>query len=202
MKGLVLLLIAVLSVAALTLGFGLGTASGSDPHGACGDGVVSIVGSADLVTYDASPNLVDGVCVKAGNIQLHTLYTADFTNACYAVTGIGTSVVTVTRLGEGRECQGISHIDVTTSAPTPTPTPTPSATPTPTPSPTPTTTPTPTPTAGTSTSETPLSLPSTGGEPSESGGAGLVETLTWVGFALAGAGLAMSAVWFLIKRRN
>ena len=58
---------------------------------------------------------------------------------------------------------------------TSTPTPTPSATPTPTPSPTPTSTPTGTPTVSTSTSETPLSLPNTGGEPSESGG------LDWLG---------------------
>lgn len=178
---LILLPLAVLRVA------------GADPigggHGACDGGTVSIGGSADLVTYNAGNNIIDGVCVKAGNTAQHDYYTADVNTGCYAISGIGTSVVIVTRLGEGRECQGLSHIDVTTApTPTSTPTPTPSATPTPTPSPNPTTTPTPTPTASTSTSETPLSLPNTGaGAVRDEGGTNWLSIA--LGLSLLAAGL-------------
>ncbi|KKM66558.1 hypothetical protein LCGC14_1479960, partial [marine sediment metagenome] len=71
--------------------------------------------------------------------------------------GVGTSVVTVTRLGGGNACQGISHIDVLLGQETPTPTPTPTSTPPPTPSPTPISTPTPSPTL--SPTPTPTSTP-------------------------------------------
>lgn len=147
----------------------LASANGGQ-HGACESGVLSIEGSQDLVSYNASPGIVTGVCLKAGNTQQHVLYVVDLTNECYSIAGIGTSTVTVTRLGEGRECQGISHIDVLIEAPAATPTPTPpTLTPTPTPASTPTpipvsiATPTPEP-VGSSTSQ-PASFPDTGGEP-------------------------------------
>ena len=75
---------------------------------------------------------------------------------------------------------------------TPTPTPPPSATPTPTPTLTPTPTTTPTPTADTSTLETPLSLPNTGGESSGSGG------LDWVAIFMMVAGIAGVAMGTVI----
>ena len=143
-----------------------GTQSAADGgHGACDGGIVSIAPINDnLATYDAGGNTITGLCLKAGNTETHTFIVKNVTTGCYTISGIGTSVVTVTRLGEGRECQAISHIDVLVSSftPTPTPTPTPEPTPTPTPEPTPTPVadPTPTPTA-----PVPVTLPDTGGEP-------------------------------------
>ncbi len=172
--------IAIIAVGAFTFGFSVRDAFGDPNHGVCSSGVTSIESSADLVTYDAGTNIVDGVCLKAGNTEKHTFFDADVTTECYAISGIGTSAVTVTRLGEGRECQGISHIDVTLRSPTPTPTPTPTETPTPTPTntptPTPTSTPLPTPTpdatptptltpVATSALQAPAAFPDTGGEP-------------------------------------
>ncbi len=155
--------ITAVTITALAL---VGRADANGGHGACDGGVVSIAGTADLVTYDASPDIVVGVCVKAGNTALHDYYTSDVDTGCYAINGVGTQVVTVTRLMEGRECQGLSHIDVLTNTTTPTPTPTPSVTSTPTPSPSPTPTPTFTdPASPTPTSGTPLRLPSTGDRP-------------------------------------
>ncbi len=143
-------------------------------HSACDNGIVSIAPvSKDLATYNAGNDIVTGLCLKAGNTQLHTFFTADTTTDCYNISGIGTSVVTVTRPGEGsRECQAISHIDVLVATPTPTPTstprptPTPPPTPEPTPTPSPTATPTPTPVAEpTPTPPVPVTFPDTGGEP-------------------------------------
>ncbi|KKK57264.1 hypothetical protein LCGC14_3056220 [marine sediment metagenome] len=187
MKGLGWLLaffIALIAVGAFTLGFSLEDAFG-EHHGVCSSDVTSIEGSDDSVTYNAGTDVVDGMCLKAGNTQQHTFFDVDANTGCYAINGIGTSVVIVTRLGEGSECQGISHIDVMLrpqETPTPIPTPTPRETPTPTPTNTPTTTPTstpsptstpdatPTPTltpAATSTFQAPVAFPNTGGEPAE-----------------------------------
>jgi len=89
---------------------------------------------------------------------------------CYDVSGIGTSTVTVTRIGDGPECQAISFVmficqeltptatATATATPTETSTPTSTATSTPTSTPTVTETPTSTPTAtatGTSATATP-----------------------------------------------
>ena len=194
------ILAAALTIAAAITAIALlaasSVASGEGGHGACDDGVVDISAG----TYDASPDIVVGVCIKAGNTQLHNLYTVDYVGECYDVEGIGTSTATVTRKGEGRTCQGISHIDVLTSTATPTPTPTPSATPTPTPSPIPTPTltpidPTPTPTSG-----TPQAFPNTGGEGSEPGG------IDWLAVAMLLAGIASAAggavlLWSAIRRK-
>ena len=162
-------------------------------HDACDGGIVSIAPiSNDLATYDAGNDVVTGLCLKAGRTETHTFFAADTTTDCYDIVGIGTSVVTVTRPGEGsRECQAISHIDVLvtsftptptptpiceecgtptpTPTPEPTPTPTPEPTPTPAPTPTPEPTPTPTPVADPTPTPTvplvPVTLPDTGGEP-------------------------------------
>jgi hypothetical protein len=95
-------------------------------------------------------------------------FTADGTNGCYSVEGIGTQSISAQRIGDGPNCQQISHVlvlwkDEATDTPTPTATDTPTptrtstatATPTDGPSPTPTitvsptpVTPTPTPTDG------------------------------------------------------
>jgi hypothetical protein len=145
----------------------------ADPHSPCTGGVVGIGPDAgqNIATYDASPDIVTGVCIKSGSnmfggghSELFTQDTANIEN-CYAITGIGTSGVTVQRMGTaGPDCQGISHIDVLVGAPTPTPTPAPS--PSPTPSPTeqpPGQTPTATPTPGVlGETRGPTALPATG----------------------------------------
>ena len=113
----------------------------ADPHSPCTGGIVGIEPDAaqNIATYDASPDIVTGVCIKSGTMfagdhsQLFTEDTANIEN-CYTITGIGTSSVTVQRTGTaGPGCQGISHIDVLVGAPTPTPTPAPSPSPTPSP---------------------------------------------------------------------
>jgi len=149
------------------------TGADADPHNPCTGGVVDIQPDAgqNIATYDASPNIVTGVCIKSGvnmfgggHSQLFTQDTANI-ESCYTITGIGTSTVTVQRTGSpGSTCQGISHIDVMVGQPTPTSTPGSTPTPTSTPASTPTPTSTPGPTA-TSTStpgptETPASTPS------------------------------------------
>ena len=150
------------------------TGADADPHNPCTGGVVDIQPDAgqNIATYDASPNIVTGVCIKSGvnmfgggHSQLFTQDTANI-ESCYTITGIGTSTVTVQRTGSpGSTCQGISHIDVMVGQPTPTPTSTPGSTPTPTSTPastpTPTSTPgsTPTPTSTPGPTETPTTQP-------------------------------------------
>jgi len=169
-------------VLALTLGalaLLWGTAGATGGHGACDGGVVSIVGTDNLVSYDASPNIITGVCIKSGTNMFFGEHSEVVrknivAEGCYTIDGINTSVVMVIRPdGGGRYCQGISHIDVLTVTPTPPPTPT--STPTPFTAehcgmndrapdapdcPTPTATPTVTPML---TSGIPSALPSTGG---------------------------------------
>ena len=171
-------------------------------HGDCTGGVVSISpDSADQATYDAGSDIVTGVCIKSGVYMWggnHSpLFTSDATNilACYSVSGIGSSSLTVLRTGAASStCQAISHIDVIVETPAPTPTPT--STPGPTPAPTPISTPTPTPPAATSPAATavlgevrgPTALPATGGTPAY----GNSSSLPWLAAAIGG--LAMAAV--------
>lgn len=75
-------------------------------------------GSEDLATFDAGAgNIVEGVCIKSGenmfegNKHSAVLGNGTYENGCYTVTGVGTQSVTVTRIGSGPNCQGISHID-------------------------------------------------------------------------------------------
>ena len=170
-------------------------------HGVCNGGVVSITGTDDLVTYAADSSIITGVCVKAGNTYRHTFFTTDVNTGCYDIKGIGTSKITVERLREGRTCQGLSHIDVLSSAtPTVTVTPIVSVTTTPTPRSTPTSTsgqagamiPTSTPIGSGSTpiTEMPSALPSTGGEGSDGGGIGLLHVYA-VFLSAWGAGMIL-----------
>lgn len=96
---------------------------------------------------------VDGVCIKSGSgmfgdTHSESLANGTYESGCYQVTGVGTNTVTVTKLLDGSECKGISHLDIYYSRSQVTPTPTETITPTPTdrvtPTPTETITPTPT----------------------------------------------------------
>jgi hypothetical protein len=120
-----------------------GSATANRPKERCAPGGSRVEGG-DPVTEFTAPagQVVTGVCVKAGT-GLST-FILDGAGICYSVSGIGTGSVTVTRIGEGPVCKGISHVDFyLTPQPVPTPTPTPIPTPTPTPTPTPIATPTP-----------------------------------------------------------
>jgi hypothetical protein len=116
-------------------------------------------GDEDEMVFQASEGEeVTGVCIKSGINMFDSGHSGvvgngTYEDGCYLVEGVGTSEVKVTRLKEGRYCQGLSHLDIYTKdheceEPTPTPTDVPESTPTPTPtqSPEPTVTVTPTPT--------------------------------------------------------
>ena len=83
--------------------------------------------------------ILDAV-IKAGNET--TTFSADGTDGCYTVTGLGTCNVTVTGGGTGSDCKEISHVVFctgpgTTPCGSPEPTPEPSTEPTPEPTPEP-----------------------------------------------------------------
>jgi hypothetical protein len=112
-------LLAAFTAAAIALALVL--VAGGSPASADGDGSPSVCqtelqasGDGDLQTFTADDGkIVDGVCIKAG--QLHTGVLSDglYEDECYEVSGVGTQTVVVERVGEaGRECQEISHVDV------------------------------------------------------------------------------------------
>ncbi len=92
-------------------------------------------GSDSEMTYSAPDGkVIDGVCIKSGvnmfdDKHSQSLGNGTYENGCYIVEGVGTSSVTVRRTNEGRDCQGLSHLDIYTSDaknedPDPEPTPT------------------------------------------------------------------------------
>lgn len=90
-----------------------------------------------IVTIVAdSGHLITSVTIKSGSEQSSDssciTYTADGTYSCYAVSGIGTDSVTVTKVGSGSECKDISHLEAIQELPTTTPTDPPIPTETPT----------------------------------------------------------------------
>src|SRR5688572_29911516 len=104
---------------------GSADADGNGSSAGCHDSTAGVVGSVtgtdNVVTYDAGASTsVTGVCIKSGNNMFggnkHSavLTNGTYENGCYEVTGVGTQVVTVTRLLSGKNCQGISHIEVVT----------------------------------------------------------------------------------------
>lgn len=78
----------------------------------------SKTGSDDEVVVDAGAgNTVTGVCIRSGSAMFtdghsEVLGNGIYEENCYEVSGVGTQVVTVKRLRDARDCQGISHIDV------------------------------------------------------------------------------------------
>ncbi len=157
--------------------------------GGCTDADVSGIEEDPVASFDAAPDIVTDVCIKAGTNMFdggHSgkLGNGTFEDGCYQVSGVGTSTVTVERIGqESSTCQMISHIDVYTGPPTPTPTPT--ATPTESPAPTPTPTST---VLGEVLGEVqgPQALPDTGAAPAGGSRSYLPLLLTLGGLALLG----------------
>ena len=125
-------------------------ADGAGSPAACLSGP-NVDGDIHPVNDDLATHTVDlgqiatGVCIKSGDLHTGPLANGAYDgagnpvapgspSACYVVSGVGTQTVTVTRVGDGPNCQAISHIDVPfmMATPTPTPTNTPQATATPT----------------------------------------------------------------------
>ncbi len=97
--------------------------------GGCTDADVPGIEGDPVASHDAGADIVTDVCIKAGTNMFdggHSgkLGNGTFEDGCYQVSGVGTSTVTVERIGNDPPCQEISHIDVYTGPPAPTPTPT------------------------------------------------------------------------------
>jgi hypothetical protein len=90
-------------------GGSLASQSGGDGCDEASPNVKVDATNENSVQYNASPDIINAVCIKAGQTTALVI-TADVVGACYSVAGIGTSTVTVTRTGSGRSCQGISHV--------------------------------------------------------------------------------------------
>jgi hypothetical protein len=75
-------------------------------------------GDTVILTAPAG-QVITTVAIKAGTPCV--VFTADGSNGCYTVEGIGTPSVTVTRIGSGPDCKEISHVEfLTSTAPPPT----------------------------------------------------------------------------------
>ncbi|MDQ3875880.1 MAG: hypothetical protein M3322_10125 [Actinomycetota bacterium] len=90
------------------------------------DEVTGIAPAGQIITrvaIKAGPNCYFTAVGATGTVIINVDSTP-----CYRVTGLGTSSVTVTRIGSGPTCPGISHIEFITTVVTPTPTATNTAT--------------------------------------------------------------------------
>ncbi len=144
------------------------SAEGTGSPAECESPNANLTGNDSILSFTAPDgNIIDGVCIKSGN----NMFTPDkhstllgngtYENGCYQISGVGTSAVTVERIGTPSDtCQGLSHVDVIYSIPSPTPAPTVSPTAEPSSSPTPEPTPSPTPTPSASATPSPTSTPS------------------------------------------
>ena len=94
-------------------------------QGTCIEGGTKIEnpGDSEVITAD-SP--ITQVAIKAGNDCF--LFPPLTSNDCYTVSGLGTNTVTITRIGSGRDCKEISHIEYTTGPVEPPPTTNPTTT--------------------------------------------------------------------------
>lgn len=89
----------------------------------CEDAQVSSYesGGGSEMSYNASDGkVIDGVCIKSGNNMFgdkhsESLGNGTYEDGCYIVEGVGTSNLTVKRVKDGPNCQGLSHLDIFTS---------------------------------------------------------------------------------------
>lgn len=93
-------------------------------------------------------------------------FTQDGTDECYVVTGLGTATASAVKVGEGRNCKDISHVEWF-SDPSPSPSPETSPSPEPSPSVSPSPTPEPTPEVRPSPTATPSASPSPSPSPTQ-----------------------------------
>jgi hypothetical protein len=125
----ILVLSALLSAGFLAAFFGGGILNSSTALAQGNQGAGNCLGSdatktpddpGDIVILTApAGQVITTVAIKAGTPCV--VFTADGSNGCYTVEGIGTPSVTVTRIGSGPTCKEISHIEfLTSTAPPPT----------------------------------------------------------------------------------
>jgi hypothetical protein len=139
---LILKLAAVLALVTLgmTAAYFAASPVGAAPGGGtCLAGGTKLDFAAESYTISVPGSTVNAVAIKAGPDCF--VYTSDSEGPCYVVSGIGTSLVMIERIGSGPTCKGISHVEYTTGPGVPPPTTT--TTPTTTTGTTPTTTTTP-----------------------------------------------------------
>lgn len=179
--------IGVMSLGAVLITLAPGNGASAEGVGSpseCESADANLTGNDNLASYIAPEgNIIDGACIKSGdhmfgsNNHSGMLGNGTYEDGCYQISGVGTRVVTVERIGTPSEtCQELSHVDVFYSLPSPTPSPTPSAAPTTSPIPSPTPIPTlapvleatPTPTPTPSPTETPTPTPSSSPSPASS----------------------------------
>ena len=91
---------------------------GSPAECLSGDNVDGSIGGTDDSATATAPEgqVVEGICIKAGQLHTGPLTDADSSD-CYTITGVGTASATVTRTGDGPDCQAISHIDAVFGTP-------------------------------------------------------------------------------------
>jgi len=170
MKKLLFVFVAILAVCLILAGISPLPAS-AEGQGNCLNpdtpGFIKEDTGGTTVTINADVGyVINSVTVKAGSEQSSdspcTTFNQDGTYLCYAISGIGTSSVTVTKVGTGPGCKDISHLEaiqVIVPTDTPTATNTPTETPTETLTETPTDTPTETPTETTTVTVTETTNP-------------------------------------------
>ena len=87
----------------------------------------SVDGNADELSYDAGDDIVESVCIKSGAAtfgpEIEDKHSEIITQDgfygvgdCYEVDGLGTGVVTVSRV-DSSDCKGLSHIDIIVGSP-------------------------------------------------------------------------------------
>jgi hypothetical protein len=126
-----LVLSALMAVGFLVAFFGGGILSSSTALAGPGGGLGNCLGGDATKTPDDPGDVViltapDGQVITTVSIKAGTpcfTFTADGSvPGCYTVEGIGTSSVTVTRIGSGPSCKEISHVEFLTSTGPPPPT--------------------------------------------------------------------------------
>jgi len=103
-----------------------------DGEGTCIVGATKIDDPGDSLVINApAGEVITQVAIKAGSSQSGGgcfLFPPLTSSSCYTVDGLGTSTVTINRIGDGPTCKGISHVEYTTTTDTTTTTTTDSTT--------------------------------------------------------------------------
>jgi hypothetical protein len=95
-------------------------------QGTCIEGGTKIDNPGDSEVIEApAGSVITQVAIKAGRDCF--FFPPLTSNDCYTVSGLGTSTVTITRIGSGPDCKEISHIEFTTGPVQPPPTTTPTS---------------------------------------------------------------------------
>ncbi len=101
----------------LVLGLGMPTLALAGGKGTCGDAHAAKAEAAPYAFTTGTNQVVSRVIIKAGSQvqgQACFTFTADGTDGCYTVTGIGTGTAVATKTGpDSHWCKDISHVEFT-----------------------------------------------------------------------------------------